>query len=85
MCNFFWLTENLELLYEMISKFKQDQSGSAIVLKQNTTNLSDKLHEMLIREGLRLLLQRITHEDGITGQETKSTYSYGFNHFISSN
>jgi len=47
----------------MVSKFKQDQSGLAIVLKQNVTNLSDKLHEMPIMEGLRLLLQRITHEE----------------------
>lgn len=69
----------------MVSKFKQDQSESAIALKQNITNLSDKLHEMPIMEGLRLLLQRITHEDGMTGQETKSIYSYGFTHFIASN
>ena len=69
----------------MVSKFKQDQSGLAIVLKQNVTNLSDKLHEMPIMEGLRLLLQRITHEEWITGQKTKSIYSYRFNHFIAYN
>lgn len=67
----------------MVSKFKQDESGSAIVLKQNITNLSDKLHEMPIMEGLRLLLQRIPHEDRITGQETKS--SYRCNHCIAPN
>lgn len=29
----------------MVSKLKQGQSGLAIVLKQNVTNLSDKLHD----------------------------------------
>lgn len=69
----------------MVSKFKQDESGSAIVLKQNITNLSDKLHEMPIMEGLRLLLQSIPHKDRITGQETKSISSYRFNHCIAPN
>lgn len=70
---------------EQSVNLSKTRSGAAIVVKRKATNLSDKLHDMPIMEGLRLLLQRITHEDGTTGQETKPIYCYGFNHFTASN
>lgn len=70
---------------EQSVNLSKTRSGAAIVVKQKATNLSDKLHDTPIMGGLRLLLQRITHEDGTTGQETKPMDCYGFNHFTASN